>query len=55
MGETISSLKYHEGFLTRQVLSLSSIAFHPRRLSLALNTGTGITIFRSELKYIPEI
>lgn len=54
-GKHVSTLKYNEGFLARQVASLENIGFHPRQLSIVLNTGTLISIYRSDLKAIPDL
>ena len=54
MGESLGNIRYHEGFLTRQVSPISNLAFHPRQLSLAMNTGSSICIYRSDLKPVPE-
>jgi regulator-associated protein of mTOR len=48
MGEVLGSIKYYEGFLTRQTNATTGLAFHPRSLSLAINTGQTVALYQSE-------
>ncbi|OAJ40186.1 hypothetical protein BDEG_23950 [Batrachochytrium dendrobatidis JEL423] len=47
MGETVGAIRYNEGFLQRQASPIHSLAFHPRRLVLAVNTATSVSFFKS--------
>jgi len=48
-GQSLSTIRYHDGFLGQRIGPISSLAFHPHQMLMAVgSTDSLVSIFTSE-------